>query len=110
MPEFLDCDHFAVNVLAADQHHLSRQFSTPSIDKFDGVGVVDGIGGVPLLNGAIAHFTCRHVRHHDGGDHVIFIGEVEQYEAFEGRAARLPLGLLPRRHPPSRARLRVATR
>lgn len=84
MSEFVECDHFAVNVLAADQHHLSRQFSTPSIDKFDGIEVIDGVGGVPLLNGAIARFTCRHVRHHDGGDHVIFIGEVEQYEALEG--------------------------
>lgn len=84
MPEFIGCDHFAVNVLAADQHHLSRQFSTPSIDRFDGVEVVDGVGGAPLIEGAIARFMCRHVRHHDGGDHVIFIGEVEQYESFEG--------------------------
>jgi flavin reductase (DIM6/NTAB) family NADH-FMN oxidoreductase RutF len=82
--EFLDCDHFAVNVLAADQHHLSRQFSTPAADKFAGVTVTDGVGGVPLLDGAIAHFTCRHTHHHDGGDHVIFIGEVERYEAFDG--------------------------
>jgi hypothetical protein len=31
---------FAVNVLAAGQHHLSRQFATSGQDKFEGVGVL----------------------------------------------------------------------
>lgn len=84
LPEFLESGHFAVNVLAADQHHLSRQFSTPAPDKFAGVPASEGPGGVPLLDGVLARFTCRHVRNHDGGDHVIFIGEVERYEEFEG--------------------------
>ena len=83
LPEFLESSHFAVNVLAADQHHLSRQFSTPAPDKFAGVPASEGAGGVPLLDGVIARFTCRHVRNHDGGDHVIFIGEVERFEEFE---------------------------
>ncbi len=83
LPEFLESSHFAVNVLAADQHHLSRQFSTPAPDKFAGVPATEGPGGVPLLDGVIARFTCRHVRNHDGGDHVIFIGEVERFEEFE---------------------------
>jgi flavin reductase (DIM6/NTAB) family NADH-FMN oxidoreductase RutF len=30
-------DHFVVNVLASDQHHLSRQFATSGSDKFEGV-------------------------------------------------------------------------
>ena len=83
LPAFVDCSHFAVNVLAADQHHLSRQFSTPAEDKFSGVEVDEGPGGVPLLEGSLAHFTCRHVEHRDAGDHLIFIGEVEAYEAFD---------------------------
>jgi flavin reductase (DIM6/NTAB) family NADH-FMN oxidoreductase RutF/2-polyprenyl-6-methoxyphenol hydroxylase-like FAD-dependent oxidoreductase len=84
LPAFLDCGHFAINVLAADQHHLSRQFSTPAEDKFAGVEVVDGPGGVPLLEGVLARFTCRHVERYEGGDHLIFIGEVEEYETFGG--------------------------
>jgi flavin reductase (DIM6/NTAB) family NADH-FMN oxidoreductase RutF/flavin-dependent dehydrogenase len=84
LPAFLDCTHFGVNVLAADQHHLSRQFATPSMDKFAGVEALDGPGGVPLLEGVIARFTCRNTAHHEGGDHLIFVGEVEDYEAFEG--------------------------
>jgi flavin reductase (DIM6/NTAB) family NADH-FMN oxidoreductase RutF len=81
---FLDCGHFAINVLAADQHHLSRQFATPAIDKFEGVATIDGPGGMPMLEGALARFVCRHVAHHEGGDHLVFLGEVEHYETEPG--------------------------
>ncbi|MGH2397383.1 MAG: flavin reductase family protein [bacterium] len=32
----------------------------------------------------IALFVCRTVKQYDGGDHVIFLGEVEQYRHAEG--------------------------
>ena len=70
---------FAVNVLAADQHHLSRQFSTSGIDKFDGVRL--RAGTLPLLEGTVAHFVCRRTHRVDAGDHVLFLGEIESYEA-----------------------------
>ncbi|HJT00480.1 MAG TPA: styrene monooxygenase/indole monooxygenase family protein [Terriglobales bacterium] len=82
--DFTHATHFAVNVLAANQHHLSRQFSTPVPDKFSGVEFVEGPAGVPLLSGVNAHFVCRNVRQYDGGDHVIFLGEVEDYKYSDG--------------------------
>lgn len=82
--DFLNASHFAVNVLAANQHHLSRQFSTPLPDKFEGVECFDGREGCPLLKGTTAHFVCRNVRQLDGGDHVILMGEVEEYKWSEG--------------------------
>ncbi len=82
--DFAHASHFAVNVLAANQHHLSRQFSTPLPDKFEGVECLEGAAGCPLLKGATAHFVCRNVRQLDGGDHVIFLGEVEEYKWSEG--------------------------
>jgi flavin reductase (DIM6/NTAB) family NADH-FMN oxidoreductase RutF len=82
--DFTGASHFAINVLAANQHHLSRQFSTPQADKFGGVDCCEGTSGVPLLNGVIARFVCRNVRQYDGGDHLIFIGEVERYDRFDG--------------------------
>ena len=82
--DFTGASHFAINVLAAHQHRLSRQFSTPQPDKFDGVDCCDATAGVPLLNGAIARFVCRNVKQYDGGDHLIFIGEVERYDRFDG--------------------------
>jgi flavin reductase (DIM6/NTAB) family NADH-FMN oxidoreductase RutF len=86
-PSFLDFStvtHFAVNVLEARQHHLSRQFSTPLADKFAGIEFAEGPSGLPLLNGVIAQFVCRKVRQYDGGDHIILIGEVEQYKTSDG--------------------------
>jgi flavin reductase (DIM6/NTAB) family NADH-FMN oxidoreductase RutF/flavin-dependent dehydrogenase len=75
-------DRFAVNVLAADQHHLSRQFSISGTDKFEGVHVRPGDGdGPPLLDGTVAHFVCRRTQRVDAGDHVVFLGEVESYDA-----------------------------
>ncbi len=82
--DFANASHFAVNVLDAKQHHLSRQFSTPLEDKFLGVDYEDGPGGCPLLKGVIAHFFCRKVRQHDGGDHVLLLGEVEEYKYKDG--------------------------
>jgi flavin reductase (DIM6/NTAB) family NADH-FMN oxidoreductase RutF len=82
--DFANASHFVVNVLAANQHHLSRQFSTPLPDKFDGVECLEEPAGCPLLKGATAHFVCRNVRQLDGGDHVIFLGEVEEYRWSEG--------------------------
>jgi flavin reductase (DIM6/NTAB) family NADH-FMN oxidoreductase RutF len=82
--DFINCPHFAVNVLEAKQHHLSRQFSTPVPDKFSGVDFAEGKAGVPILNGVIAQFVCRKVKHYDGGDHVIFLGEVEEYKYNDG--------------------------
>ncbi len=72
-------DRFAVNVLASDQHHLSRQFSTSGSDKFDGVRLVEG--DLPLLQGTVAHFVCRRRQRVDAGDHVLFLGEIESYDA-----------------------------
>jgi flavin reductase (DIM6/NTAB) family NADH-FMN oxidoreductase RutF len=83
-PFFQDAKRFAVNVLAADQHHLSRQFATPSSDKWAGVAFSDGTDGVPLLDGVIARFLCRRVGVHDCGDHLIYLGEVEACERLGG--------------------------
>ncbi|GAA5175232.1 flavin reductase family protein [Niveibacterium umoris] len=80
MDDFLRCSHYAINVLASHQHPLSQRFATRSEDKFVDLDVGEGIGGAPLLHGCCAWFECRNGIRHDGGDHVIFIGEVERFE------------------------------
>jgi flavin reductase (DIM6/NTAB) family NADH-FMN oxidoreductase RutF len=82
--DFTSCAHFGVNVLEAKQHHLSRQFSTPLPDKFAGVDFAEGQAGVPIVSGAIAQLVCRKVKQYDGGDHVILLGEVEEYKYNDG--------------------------
>lgn len=84
LPGLAGTTHFAVNVLAAHQHHLSRRFATSTHDKFAGVETSVGIAGLPLIEGAVARFQCRTVRRIDAGDHVIFLGEIERYDAAGG--------------------------
>jgi flavin reductase (DIM6/NTAB) family NADH-FMN oxidoreductase RutF len=76
---FLAADHFAVNILAADQVEVSQTFASPGEDRFDLQSWTVGIGGAYLLEGAAAHLECRAVQSYDGGDHVILIGEVERF-------------------------------
>lgn len=80
MPAFAEAAHFAVHVLAADQQNLSQRFATRGIDRFAGLEVERGEGGTPLLAGGAARFLCRTSFRYDGGDHVIFVGEVVRFE------------------------------
>jgi 3-hydroxy-9,10-secoandrosta-1,3,5(10)-triene-9,17-dione monooxygenase reductase component len=73
---------FAINVLAADQEHVSRFFASPT-DEHDPMGqhlyrVSDG--GSPLLDNALAWLDCRTHEILEGGDHKIFVGEVTSCE------------------------------
>jgi 3-hydroxy-9,10-secoandrosta-1,3,5(10)-triene-9,17-dione monooxygenase reductase component len=80
LPAFQSAPHWAVHVLAADQHHLSGRFATRGKDKFAGLETDAGIGAVPLLHGCMARFQCRTAFQYEGGDHVIFIGEVLSFD------------------------------
>jgi flavin reductase (DIM6/NTAB) family NADH-FMN oxidoreductase RutF len=55
---------------------LSGQFASKGGDKFAGLSVGRGHDGVPLLLDCTARFECRTAFQHEGGDHVIFVGEV----------------------------------
>ena len=76
---FDQCQHFCVHVLAFDQQHLSNQFAKKSTDKFAGVSVQSGIGDVPVISDCAACFQCSTYHRYDGGDHIIFVGEVLRY-------------------------------
>lgn len=82
---FEEASHFAVNVLAEDQASVSQRFATPLPDKFDGIAWRRGIARLPLLDGTVARLECANTVRHVGGDHVIFIGQVERF-AYEAKA------------------------
>lgn len=80
---FLQAKHFAVHVLATDQDQLALRFSKRGIDRFAGLALTRGPDGVPLLDGASARFECRTAFQYEGGDHVIFVGEVLGFEHWD---------------------------
>lgn len=69
-------DHFAVNILCENQSAISTRFARALTDKWDGVSVCTGLGGVPLLSDALAWIECQSYAKYDGGDHLIIVGEV----------------------------------
>jgi len=87
LPAFMAAEYFAVHVLGADQEALSNQFASRGVDKFANVSLVRGKSDIPLLEGCAARFECRTAFRYEGGDHVIFVGEVLAYD----HAPRAPL-------------------
>jgi flavin reductase (DIM6/NTAB) family NADH-FMN oxidoreductase RutF len=72
---------YAINVLAADQIELARQFSTRALaNRFDGVEWTPGLGGAPVITGCAAVFECRSHARYPAGDHTIHVGEVLRCE------------------------------
>ena len=74
---------FAVNVLARDQEALSRRFAADGVDRFAGTRWSPGPGGLPFLDGAVAHVVCENWERRDAGDHTVFFGRVVGGSAFD---------------------------
>ena len=75
-PIFTSAKHWAVHILSAEQETLSDRFAKGAADKFAGVDTELGVGGVPLLTGCTARLQCKTSFQYEGGDHIIFVGEV----------------------------------
>lgn len=76
--------HFCVHILSDAQADECMTFAKSGVDKFAAFDCEEGLGGAPLFEGCLARFECRNVVHHDGGDHVIIVGEVERFETQDG--------------------------
>jgi flavin reductase (DIM6/NTAB) family NADH-FMN oxidoreductase RutF len=73
------CTSYTVNVLAAEQLDLARNFSTrKGADRFTGVPWRPGSNGSPIITGSTAWFECYNRSKYHEGDHCIFVGEVER--------------------------------
>jgi flavin reductase (DIM6/NTAB) family NADH-FMN oxidoreductase RutF len=75
---------FVVNVLSSTQATLSERFASQIPDKFENLDLTLNIDGLPLLSGCLANLECRVKQTFDGGDHSIFIGEVERATVKDG--------------------------
>ena len=84
MPVFQNCSHYCIHILKRSQQDIAIRFSQSRDDKFDGVNLSEGLGNAPMLDDALAIFQCRNSYRHLGGDHIIFLGEVEKFELHEG--------------------------
>jgi len=77
LPIFTGNSHYVINVLSAGQEELARRFSRRGHDPFEGVEYELSRTGQPILKGVSAWFECHNRSRYPEGDHVIFVGEVE---------------------------------
>jgi 3-hydroxy-9,10-secoandrosta-1,3,5(10)-triene-9,17-dione monooxygenase reductase component len=73
--------HWNVHILSNEQEALSNRFARAGEDKFAGLALVPSVNGAPLIPGCSARFQCRTAFQYEGGDHIIFVGEVIAYDA-----------------------------
>lgn len=85
LPVLRHATHAGISILSEEQEQISRRFAELPEGRFDGVGFIRGESGVALLSDALAHLECRVVDQFDGGDHVIFLAEVEAVSSQPGQ-------------------------
>ena len=66
------------NILSASQEALSRRFSEEEGSRrFEGIGFQRERNGIAVLDDVLAWIEGHIVKQYDGGDHSIFIAEVD---------------------------------
>ena len=83
---------FAVNFLTSEQEALSRCFATTSAERYEyfcHAPYHSAATGSPILDGVLAFIDARIVAEYPGGDHAVFLGQVEAMGT-EGKVLFLP--------------------
>jgi flavin reductase (DIM6/NTAB) family NADH-FMN oxidoreductase RutF len=75
---------YGISVLAAEQELLSDHFAGRARDGTP-EPLFELVHDTPLVQGAIAHLVAKVVRSYWGGDHSLFLGQVEYARYGEGR-------------------------
>jgi flavin reductase (DIM6/NTAB) family NADH-FMN oxidoreductase RutF len=81
LPIFTGNSHYVINVLSAGQQELADRFSRRTENPFGDIEYELSRTGQPVLKGVAAWFECHNRSRYPEGDHVIFVGEVEECQA-----------------------------
>jgi len=74
-PHYLAATHYAIHVLPVAARGWLARFARDG-EGFAGLPHARNPEGVPVLDGALARFDCVRTAAHEGGDHVILVGQV----------------------------------
>lgn len=83
-----ECEHFCVNVLAADQEATCRKLASKDPDKFAGTAHRLSELENPVLEGVVAWIECARHAIADAGDHDMVTGRILALDVADGE---LPL-------------------
>ena len=90
LQHFKDSRHFGVSILAESQQHLSSLFAKKGTERPADL-YYTGKTGVPLISGSLAVLECETAAMYPGGDHMIFLGQVQAAEVREAGQDARPL-------------------
>lgn len=84
---FRNATHFAVNVLSNHQKDICYRFASKvDGDRFDGVQLEPSQFDLPLLADCLARFECSRYHEYEAGDHMMFLGRIENFCKSQGDA------------------------
>jgi flavin reductase (DIM6/NTAB) family NADH-FMN oxidoreductase RutF len=87
---FKQCQSFVVNILSESQRDVSATFASPIRDRFEKVETITSSTGNPIIKDITAWLDCELHEVLDGGDHLILMGRVLEFNHSE----HPPLGYL----------------
>ncbi|MEO0369497.1 MAG: flavin reductase family protein [Pseudomonadota bacterium] len=81
--EFATAEYYSISILNSQQRATSDLFAMRSWDSalFDEVDWFAGPHGIPQLPDVLARFHCKTDTIYEGGDHLIIVGLVEQFDS-----------------------------
>jgi flavin reductase (DIM6/NTAB) family NADH-FMN oxidoreductase RutF len=82
---FEESKAFVVNILEESQQQISNHFASHSDDKFSGQNYELNENGLPILADCLVNLECSLKHSYDGGDHTIFVGEIEKTTVRDGK-------------------------
>lgn len=74
---------FGISVLKEDQEEISNHFAGRQVS---GIHIhFSAREGIPVVDGALAYFIVQVIDIHPAGDHTLYIGQVEYFEALDDK-------------------------
>jgi flavin reductase (DIM6/NTAB) family NADH-FMN oxidoreductase RutF len=81
--ERLEGSAFGVNILSADQRDLGLHFAGANHGASPAVEW-DHLAAAPRLQGCLGFLACSPWAGYDGGDHMLYVGEVQHFDHRDG--------------------------
>jgi flavin reductase (DIM6/NTAB) family NADH-FMN oxidoreductase RutF len=79
-----------VSILSESQEDLSRLFTRKDTVRPPEI-YFEGNTGIPLLRNSLATLECETVAVYPGGDHLIFLGQVQTGDVLDAKTSEKPL-------------------
>ncbi len=90
-PAFLENSHCAIHILSSAQKDLCKSFAHSLSHPWDSLTYEMSKTGCPLIPDSLGILHCRRKETYEGGDHTIFLNQVEDIDWEETGGEQAPL-------------------